>query len=174
MIGSGEGAGHGRTPDCRRRVEAANVHPFLQDDAGAEKADARRDIGEHLRRALIAHQAHAEIDEGRGAKGDQRIGAQPRVALAILPLRADQGPQQQRHRERHEGVEEFFAVEIEKSRHGPPRSSAAATRLIVMAAEWLQARGDPSKTVRAPQGRRRFHSAAQPMLARQFNRRRPI
>ncbi len=87
-----------------QRIEAADVHAFLQDDAGAEKADARGDIGQNPGRPLGAHQPHAEIDEGGGAERDQRIGAQAGVTLAILPLGPDQRPEHERDEERDERV----------------------------------------------------------------------
>ncbi len=98
-VGAGASADRRRSPQRRRRVEAAHIHAFLHDRARAEKADARHDIGNHAHAAVGAGQMIGEIDEGGGAHRHQHIGAQPGAALPVLPLGADQ-------RAEHEGREQ--------------------------------------------------------------------
>ena len=65
------------------------MHALLHDDAGAEEADAGDDIGGDLGRAWGPLTRTPSVTKDGRADRDQHIGAKARVALPILPLRAD-------------------------------------------------------------------------------------
>ena len=108
------------------------MRALFHDDAGAEEADARDDIGRDLRRAEASVEVHAERDEGGGPDGDQHIGPQSRAALTPLPLRADQGRQHERDDEADGQVQQMPQVEICYRRHASPLIASAA--LVTIAA----------------------------------------
>src|SRR5271165_5542812 len=54
LPGAGECPDHGRAPKCRRGVEAAHIDALAKDYPGAEKADARDDLGSDPGRAVVA------------------------------------------------------------------------------------------------------------------------
>ncbi|PAV69365.1 hypothetical protein WR25_25824 [Diploscapter pachys] len=87
-----------RTPERRRGVEPADVHPLLHDHARTEEADPRHDIGDHPDRLDVPAQPLPQIDERRRSDRDERVCAQARGPLPILPLRPDRGAE-------HEGGE---------------------------------------------------------------------
>jgi hypothetical protein len=89
---------------------------FLHDDAGAQKADARHDIGNHPDRAVARAHAQAQIDKGGGAHRHQHIGPQARGALPPLALKADQPAQDKGGQEGDGGVGEQLAVHVPAGR----------------------------------------------------------
>jgi hypothetical protein len=118
-VGTGAGSDRGRRPQRRRGIEAAHVHALLHDDAGAEEADPRHDVGNHAHRTISTGQVHGEVDEGRRANGDQHVGAQARGALPILPLRTDQGAEHKRRGQADQRVDEIVNLEGGQKPHGP-------------------------------------------------------
>lgn len=70
QISSGACANRRRTPQRRSRIKPPDVAALLHDDASAEEADARDDIGDDLGRSGIAVETHPDIDEGRRADRD--------------------------------------------------------------------------------------------------------
>ena len=128
--GASESADRGRTPERRCGVETADVRAVLEDHAGAEKTDPRDDVGDDLNRALAAVQRHAEIDEGRSADGDERIGPKAGVALPILALGADHGAEQDGHGEGFERSQEVRPVDCRKRGHATDFVTVGAFRMI--------------------------------------------
>jgi hypothetical protein len=88
-------------------VQAANLRALFQDDPGAQKADARDNVGDDPGCSVCAKEPGPEVREGGGANGDQDVGPQSRRALPPLPLRSDQGAQDERNRHAREGTEEL-------------------------------------------------------------------
>ena len=57
--------------------------------AGAQEAYARDHVSHDLHRTGLVGEPQPEIGEGRGPARDPHVGAQPRSALPVLPLRPD-------------------------------------------------------------------------------------
>jgi hypothetical protein len=77
----------GGTPDCRGSVEPAHIRAIFEDDARAEKSDARDDIrGDSTsRRGIIVEQQSAH-DKGRRSRSYEGIGSSSGHALSPLPF----------------------------------------------------------------------------------------
>jgi hypothetical protein len=120
QVRAGRCADRRRAPQSRRRVEPAYIRALLHDRARAEKANARDDIGHHLRRGG-AGDAHAEIDERRRSHSHEHIRAQAGGTLSILPLRADQRAKHEGRREAESRVEKREKVEgLDEAHRIPP------------------------------------------------------
>jgi hypothetical protein len=87
---------------------------LLHDDARAQKADARHDIGNHAHPAIGPRRAQPKVDKGRRAHRHQHIGAQPRRALAPLPLQPDQRAQQEGRQQADATGQQREHIDIEK------------------------------------------------------------
>jgi hypothetical protein len=98
--GAQQDADRGRDPDRGRRRQAAHGQPFLEDHAGAEKADAGHDALRHAGRIEadgLRRQAGAPLvliegkqhQQGR-CESDQRVRAKAGRAAMEGPLEADQ------------------------------------------------------------------------------------
>ena len=106
---------HAPTPADPQSVAAVfrprTFMPSFHDDAGAEEADPRDHIGDHMHRAFGSLQGHRKIDKGRRTDGNQHIGSQARGPLPVLPLRADQGAQHKGRGQADQRVEEIDDLE---------------------------------------------------------------
>src|SRR5216684_2110810 len=80
-------------------------------------SDAGDHVGDHLDCAGVAAEPHAKVDEGRCPYRDQHVGAQSRGALAVLPFRTDQHPEQERRYQAGRRIEEFQRIEGLNCRH---------------------------------------------------------
>ena len=81
-------------PDSRRSIQTSNSPGVLENDACSEKAHARHDIGNNLRRVCRAGNQESALDKCRRAGCNQCIRPGPRHALPPLPLEADNNPHQ--------------------------------------------------------------------------------
>src|SRR5215469_2400861 len=82
---------------CRGSVEAGHVDALAQDDAGAEKADARDDLRGDPCRTIVARDHHREHDKPGRAGSDEGVCPQSGHPLAPLPLEADEAAKKHRH-----------------------------------------------------------------------------
>src|SRR5260370_4999650 len=83
-------------------------------------SDAGDHVGDHLDCAGVAAQPHAKVGEGRCPYRGQHVGAQSRGALAVLPLRTDPHPEQERRYQAGRRMKEFQRIEGLNSRHPNP------------------------------------------------------
>ena len=85
-----------RAPQRRRRVEAVHAEPFLENQAGAEKADAGDDLCRDTRRDCRRRERAQKNNERSRAQRDQRVGPEALPALAPLPLETYRGTEHDR------------------------------------------------------------------------------
>ena len=95
---SGEDADRRGAPQRGRGIEPAHAHAFAEDQAGAEKADARYDLRGDTGRARLLRHDGLKHDEARRAQGHQRVRAQAGKAVAPLTLEADERAEAKRDR----------------------------------------------------------------------------
>lgn len=117
-VGPGAGADTRGAPERRGRVQAADIHPFLHDHAGAKEADAGDDIGDDARGLDHARDARGQVDEGGRADRDQHAGPEAGGALPVLPLRADQRAEDEGRGQADHAVEEGVEIEARDEPHG--------------------------------------------------------
>ncbi|KJK24226.1 hypothetical protein UB46_11885 [Burkholderiaceae bacterium 16] len=99
MAKAGEHAHGGGAPQRGGGIQATHVQAVAHDHAGTEKADAGNDLRGNARMALrIEGKGGNRYEQGR-AGGYQRVGAQPRHALAQLPFGTDTGAQRERFKQ---------------------------------------------------------------------------
>src|SRR5271166_72033 len=94
---------------------------FLEDHAGAEKADARDDLGRDARIARATRRDIGIGHENRGPERDQGVGSQAREALAPLPLEANGGAEARGDEEIQSGLRKLHG-------HNELREFAAGER----------------------------------------------
>ena len=92
-----------RTPQRRRRVQAVDVESVAEDDARAQKTDARHDLRRHAGWAHLIREQAREHHKGRRPQRHQRIRPQPRHALAHLPFGSDHRAAGHGHAKVHRG-----------------------------------------------------------------------
>ena len=128
-----ENADGGGDPDRRGGSEAAHVEAFLDDDAGAQEADAGHDALGHARRieARLARGAHPVVfvhgDQHEQARGQahQHVGAQARGPPVERALVADEGARRERRQQPHQHLD-VVGPHVHHGRNRPSMKRAAS------------------------------------------------
>ncbi len=86
----------GDHPDAGRAGEPADAAAVVQNESGAEEADALNDIRGHLAlvRTAVAGEHGRKQCEKRGAHADEQVGAHAGRAALDFALKADEAAQQ--------------------------------------------------------------------------------